>query len=52
MYKVTYLLEDYTLTKEFDSFDKAALFGIKLPNDAIIEVKYYPNENPNKPDRT
>ena len=51
MYKVTYLLEDYTLTKEFDSFDRAALFGIKLPDDAIIEVKYYQNEDTRKPDR-
>ena len=35
----------------FESFDRAALFGIKLPDDAIIEVKYYQNEDTRKPDR-
>ena len=52
MYKVTYLLEDYVLTKEFEKFDYAALFSIKQPVDSILEIKYYDNNQQRKPDRT
>ncbi len=51
MYKVTYLLEDYVLTKEFEKFEYAALFGIKQPVDSILEIKYYDNIDHRKPDR-
>lgn len=51
MYKVTYLLEDYVITKEFERFDEAAIFGIKQPVDSILEIKYYDNIDHRKPDR-
>jgi hypothetical protein len=52
MYKVTYMLEDYVLSKEFEKFDSAALFSIKQPVDSILEIKYYDNNQQRKPDRT
>ena len=51
MYRVTYMLEDYVLTKEFEKFDSAALFAIKQPKDAILEIKYYDSIDNKKPDR-
>lgn len=41
MYKVFYLLEDYALSKEFETFEEAAVFGIKQPKDSILEIKHY-----------
>lgn len=51
MYKLTYLLEDHVLTKEFNKFDEAAVFGIKQPVDSVIELKYYDDDDKRKPDR-
>jgi len=51
MYKVTYLLEDYVLSKEFERFDEAAVFGIKQPVNSVLEIKYYDDIDQRKPDR-
>jgi len=51
MYKVTYLLEDYIITKEFDKFEDAAVFGIKQPVGSILEIKYYDDIDHRKPGR-
>jgi hypothetical protein len=51
MYKVTYLLEDYVISKEFKKFDEAAVFSIKQPADSILEIKYYDDIDHRKPDR-
>jgi len=51
LYKVTYLLEDYIMTKEFDKFEEVAVFGIKQPIDSILEIKYYDNIDHRKPNR-
>jgi hypothetical protein len=41
VYKIHYLLDDFMLSKEFKTFDEAALYGIKLPFDSVIEIKQY-----------
>jgi hypothetical protein len=41
VYKIHYLLDDFLLSKEFKTFDEAALYGIKLPFDSVIEIKQY-----------
>ena len=47
MYRVSYLLDDYFLTKEFKTFDDAAVFAIKLPFDSVLEIKQYGPETYN-----
>jgi hypothetical protein len=51
MYRVTYLLQEYVIAKEFKEFDEAALFGIKQPDGSILEIKYYDDVDHRKPDR-
>jgi hypothetical protein len=51
MYRVTYLLQDYVICKEFKKFDEAAVFSIKQPADSILEIKYYDDVDHRKPDR-
>lgn len=51
MYKVTYLLEDYVLSKDFEKFESAALFALKQPQNDILEIKYYDSIDQRKPDR-
>jgi hypothetical protein len=41
MYRVTYLLDDYVLHKNFQTFDDAACFGIRHPANTILEIKHY-----------
>ena len=55
MYKMCYYpLEGSTKVdlKEFESLDDAFEFLFKRPNGTLIELKYCPDTNTSKPDRT
>jgi hypothetical protein len=52
MYKVSYTLSAGSLRfKSFETLHEATVFANQQPLEAVLEIKYYNDDNNKKPDR-
>jgi len=52
MYKVSYTLSGGSLRfKSFETLHEATVFANQQPLEAVLEIKYYNDDNNKKPDR-